>query len=688
MGLQVNSGSAFPLGASVTQSGVNFAVSCRGVSAVYVCLFHTDTEERLATYPLPAKTGDVWHGEIKGVEEGQLYGFEVVRGTDSTAPRRLFVDPYAKRLSRPQQFSERQYNEKSHFMIAKSVVVASNKESERLRPAKVRVPASNRIIYETHVKGISRRHPDVPKAQRGSYLGAAHPAVIDHIKGLGITCVQFMPLFAFMPEPYITNKGLTNYWGYNPFTFYAPEPRYAIEDALAECKHMIDAYHRAGIEVVLDVVFNHTAEGGEDGPDLSLRGLLTDDIYLKIKGKDERSHYANYSGCGNTLDTSHPFVFSYILDALRYWLTEMKVDGFRFDLAPCLGREPHLFNRQSGLLKAILQDPVIKHAILIAEPWDMGPDGYQLGAYPYPWLEVNDKFRDTVRAFWRGDAGLTGDFATRMMGSRDCFHKHTRPVVSSVNNVTYHDGFTLHDLVTYNDKHNMANGEENRDGHGHNLSWNCGVEGETQDEKIVALREKQKRNLFATLILSQGTPHIVAGDEMGRTQGGNNNAYCQDNDVSWVQWKLDKRKQDFMDFCKAVIALRQSSQLLGNLHLDDDTFTHYTNADIVNWYKPDGTDKASEDWQIKHNRAFALELRCADGFEDENEHWLICVNAGDNDVRFHLPQVASRGGWHLRLDTRYCTLAEQPQVCMQQAFLQQGKSLALFSFQQGLTKLP
>ncbi|MFC3093565.1 glycogen debranching enzyme GlgX [Alteromonas sediminis] len=688
MGITASSGFPYPLGASVTANGVNFAVTCYHAEAVYVCLFHQDTEELLARHLLPAKTGDVWHGEIAGVPVGQLYGYEVARKKDDKNARRLLIDPYAKRLSRPQQYIARQYSENSQFMIAKSVVVDNNADNISQRPEKVAVRASKRIIYEAHVKGLSQRHPDVPEQERGTYLGASHPAVINHIKQLGVTCVQFMPLFAFMPEPYITAKGLTNYWGYNPFTFFAPEPRYAVSNALQECRQMVDAYHAAGIEVILDVVFNHTAEGGEDGPNLSFRGLLTDEVYLKIKDKTGKQHYANYSGCGNTVDTSHPFMFNYILDAMRFWLTEMRVDGFRFDLAPCVGREPHSFNRHSGLIKAMLQDPTIKQAVLIAEPWDMGPDGYQLGAFPYPWFEVNDKFRDTVRAFWRGDAGLIGDFATRIMGSRDCFHKHSRPVVSSINNITYHDGFTLHDLVTYNEKHNLANGEENRDGHSHNLSWNCGVEGETQDSKIIALREKQKRNLFATLLLSQGTPHMVAGDEMGRTQLGNNNAYCQDNDMSWLQWELDKTKQDFMDFCKTVIALRQSSQLLGNLHLEDDTFTDYTNADFVNWYKPDGTDKASEDWQIKHNRAFALELRCADAYKEENEHWLICVNASDNDVRFHLPTLPQGGGWHLRLDTRYSTIAEQPHVCMQQVFLQQGKSLVLFSYQQPLTKLP
>lgn len=681
--MQIMIGDAAPLGSTVTRRGVNFAVTCVDATQVSVSLYHADTRENLGTYDLPGKTGDVWHGEITGIGAGQLYGFRVMRHGNRETAQKLLVDPYAKQLSRPQHFNERQYQGDSQFMIAKGVVVA-DADPQVSRPPKPKIATADRIIYEAHVKGLTKRHPEVDVAEQGTYSGAAHPAVVEHIKSLGVTSVQFMPLFAFMPEPYITGKGLTNYWGYNPFTYFAPEPRYAkdIKNALAECKTMVDAYHEAGLEVILDVVFNHTAEAGDGGTDLCLRGLLTDAVYLKVSDNQGSWHYANYSGCGNTVDTTHPFMFRYIMDAMRHWMTEIGIDGFRFDLAPCLGREPHHFNRMSGLLKAMQQDPIISQAVLIAEPWDMGPGGYQLGAYPYPWLEVNDKFRDTVRGFWRGDEGLAGELATRMMGSRDCFHKAARPVHSSVNAITYHDGFTLHDLVTYNDKHNHANGEDNRDGHGHNLSYNYGKEGETSNCDIVRMREKQKRNMFATLILSQGTPHVLAGDEIGRTQLGNNNAYCQDNDISWVQWSLDTRREDFLGFCKLVIALRQSSQLLGNLNLADDTFTNYQNATVVNWYKPDGTEKATADWQLKQSRAYALEMRCNLDNVGKHEHWLLCLNAGDYDMRFMLPQLTPQSGWQLRLDTRYQRAGDIPQICVRNQYMQQAKSLVLFSYEQ------
>ena len=683
--MEVNVGCPFPLGASLTSKGVNFAVESDIAADIQICLFHADTEEQISCIALPGKTGNVWHGEVEGIGTGQNYGIRITSRNGAQSKQKLLIDPYAKMLSRPIQYNARQYEDDSQFMVPKSVVVDSDNTN---RSAKPRIKPWKRIVYEAHVKGLTKLHPHVEKEVQGTYLGAASPAAIAHIKELGATTVQFMPLFAFMPEPYITDKGMTNYWGYNPACYFAPEPRYAVYDAVAECKTMIDTYHDADLEVIVDVVFNHTAEGGEDGPLLSLRGLFGGDVYLHVQDKNGQTHYANYSGCGNTVNTAHPFMFTYILDALRFWVDEMKIDGFRFDLAPGLGRDPHEFNRFSGLMKAIRQDPVLRNAVLIAEPWDLGPSGYQLGAFPYPWLEVNDKFRDTLRGFWRGDSGLIGEFATRIMGSRDMFSKAHRPIHSSVNCITYHDGFTLHDLVTYSEKHNFANGEDNRDGHNHNLSSNYGIEGETKNKAIIKLREKQKRNLFASLIFSQGTPHVVAGDELSRTQLGNNNAYCQDNELSWIDWSLDKRKQDFLDFCQYVIELRQSSKLLGNMQLDDDTFCNHKNVDQVHWYKPDGTDKASEDWQQKHNRAFAMEIvgagTKAKDYMDA-ERWLLCVNAGDTDVRFHLPVRARHAGWRLKLDTRYSALCKQPDVCVQHVFLQQSRSLVLFSFEHSQT---
>lgn len=682
MKVHVSLGEPYPLGATLTREGCNFAVYAPDAKAVVLCLFNVHTEEALAEFPLPEKTGDIWHGHLSEIEAGQYYGYRVERGEGGlhTVPTdKLLIDPYARKISRPITWDARQYRHDSQFMIPKSIVVDESQYAKPAGPAP-KIPKHKRIVYEAHLKGLTMLHPDVPASHRGKFLGAAHPSVLAHLKHLGITTVQFMPLCSFMPEPFITEKGLTNYWGYNPVNFFAPEPRYGISDALVELQEMVAAYHQAGLEVIVDVVFNHTAEAGKGGPILSYKGFCPFQAYLFEQTKTGELVYSNHSGCGNTINTSSPFMMGLILDAMRHWVTVIGVDGFRFDLAVSLGREPQEYNKKSGLLRAIDSDPILKHKVLLAEPWDIGPGGYQVGNFPAAWLEVNDKYRDTVRAFWRGDEGVTADFATRMMGSRDIFHKGHRHISTSVNNITYHDGFTLHDIVTYSERHNIDNLENNRDGHGHNLSANYGVEGETHDEEILALRERQKRNLFATLILSQGTPHILGGDELSRTQKGNNNAYCQDNPISWFHWDLNKRKQDFLTFCQYVIRLRQGSLLLSELKLSDDPYTLSRNVHEINWYKPDGSDKASEDWNARHNKAFGVEIKGSSLANQKPEHWFLCVNASDSDLRFHLPTVAPRGGWTMHLDTRYSSLGEQPSICIQKVFLQASRSLALFSF--------
>ena len=463
----------------------------------------------------------------------------------------------------------------SQKMVAKSVVVANSGKQER--PAKPNTPLDHTILYEAHVKGMTAQHPDVPTKLQGTYLGMCQPCIIEHLKDLGISAVQLMPVAAFMPEPYITNKGLTNYWGYNPINYFSPEPRYVIDDAIAEFKTMVDCYHEAGIEIILDVVFNHTAEGGLDGPVLSFKGLDNSSFYLFERneyGAIDYNKFVNNSGCGNSVNTAFPYVLKMVMDALRYWVQEMGVDGFRFDLAASLGRDPYEFSALSGFFRTIRQDPVLIGCKLIAEPWDIGHGGYRLGQFPSNWLECNDKYRDTVRAFWRGDKGTTSDFATRLLGSRDVFPKESRSILTSVNNVSYHDGFTLQDMVSYQERHNEANGEQNRDGHGHNLSANYGVEGPTTDTDIIAIREQQKRNLFTTLLLSQGIPHVLGGDELSRTQQGNNNAYCQDNPISWLDWDLDENKRQFLAFCQHVINIRKESVLLH--HLQPVSYTHLT----------------------------------------------------------------------------------------------------------------
>ncbi|GMM69329.1 glycogen debranching protein GlgX [Alteromonas sp. MTD1] len=680
--ISCSTGSEHPLGATLMRGGCNFAVYAPDAVDVILCLFNGDTEEATLEISLPEKTGDVWHGFLPNIKAGQNYGYRVERndgGLHSVPTDKLLIDPYALKISRAIKWDARRYKHDSQFMMPKCIVVDHNAYLPSAVAAP-KVPKHKRIVYEAHVKGLTKLHPDVPKAHQGKFIGAAHPSVIKHLKALGITTVQFMPLCSFMPEPFITDKGLTNYWGYNPVNFFAPEPRYGVADALAELKEMVEAYHKADLEVIVDVVFNHTAEAGQGGPVLSFKGFCPYQAYLYEQTKSGELVFSNHSGCGNTINTAQPFMMALILDAMRHWVNVIGVDGFRFDLAVCLGREPQTFTNKSGLLRAISSDPVLKDKVLLAEPWDIGYGGYQVGRFPSPWLEVNDKYRDTIRAFWRGDDGVTADFATRLMGSRDIFHKGRRHISTSVNNVTYHDGFTLHDLVTYSERHNLDNLEDNRDGHGHNLSSNYGVEGETQDASIIEMRERQKRNLFATLIFSQGTPHILGGDELSRTQNGNNNAYCQDNPISWVNWELNKRKQDFLKFCQYVIRLRQSSSLLSELKLHDDTFTLSRNVKEINWYKPDGSDKASEDWNARHNKAFGVEIKgCVNGAQ-KPEHWFLCVNASENDVRFHLPTAAPKGGWTMHLDTRYQSLNEQPSICIQTVFLQASKSLTLFSF--------
>ncbi|MCV2884245.1 glycogen debranching protein GlgX [Aestuariibacter sp. AA17] len=676
-------GSPFPLGSTPEQSGTNFAVYCPHAESVELCFFRSETEEFIGSVMLPAKTGKVWHGFVEGVQVGQLYGYRT-HGKSLPEmglhfhPQKLLIDPYTVCLNRPLVWNDRQYKNDSQFMMAKSVVVDLSGIKDKDPESRPKIPASQTLIYEAHVKGLTALHPDVPDALRGKYKGAASSAIISHLNALGVTTIQFMPVMSFMPEPFIVNKGLTNYWGYNPVNFFAPESRYAIVNPITEFREMVDAYHNAGIEVIIDVVFNHTAEAGANGPVLSFKGFDNTSSYLFAKseyGVMDYQHYLNNSGCGNSLNMSSPFILTLIMDALRFWVSKMGVDGFRFDLAGSLGRDPYEFSSQSGFFKAIRQDPILRSVKLIAEPWDIGHGGYRLGQFPSNWFECNDKYRDTIRHFWRGDKGMTGDFATRILGSRDIFPKGSRHIHSSINFVTYHDGFTLQDLVQYEQKHNDANKENNQDGHNHNISANYGVEGLTSDTRILALREKQKRNLFATLLLSQGIPHMLAGDELSRTQQGNNNAYCQDNDINYLDWDLNDTQEDFLAFCRHVIALRKAKQLLRNMSLPDDHYFKGHNVAAVNWFKMDGAKKIPQDWQDPENQAFAVEIigchRC------DNEHLLIVFNAFDNDVRFQLPDLSS-GCWQLRLDTRYKKITDMPEVKTHGFFLQAYRSITLF----------
>jgi glycogen operon protein len=684
-------GQPYPLGANMRQGGCNFAVHCPSADGVDLCLFDKDTEEQLAVIVMPAKTGKIWHCQLDNVQAGQLYGYRV-RGENHVHiglkfdHQKLLIDPYAKALNRPAVWNEKQYDSDSQFMIPKGIVQdATSYQQKSLKP---QTPLDQTVIYEAHVKGLTQLHPDVPEQYKGKFLGVCQPAIISHLKSLGITTIQLMPVAAFMPEAYITNKDLTNYWGYNPINYFCPDPRYVVEDAISEFKTMLNTLHEAGIEVILDVVYNHTAEGGFDGPLLSFKGFDNSSCYLFERneyGAVDYNKYVNNSGCGNSVNTAFPYVLKMVMDALRYWTTEMGVDGFRFDLGASLGRDPYEFSTLSGFFRTIRQDPVLSNSKLIAEPWDIGHGGYRLGQFPSNWLECNDKYRDTVRAYWRGDKGLTSDFATRLLGSRDVFPKEARSILTSVNNVSYHDGFTLHDLVSYAERHNEANGEQNRDGHGHNVSANYGVEGPTKNTKILAMRERQKRNMFATLMLSQGIPHMLGGDELSRTQKGNNNAYCQDNEISWFDWTLNQHKQDFLIFCQKMISLRKSSEILNHLNLKDDSYSLGHNVEKINWYRPDGARKLEDDWQNHNNQAFAVEF-CGPKNEHispnelatQHEHWLLVFNASDHDVRFNLPDLGTDTAWQIMLDTRYAKWSEQPDVLIRKVYMQEFRSICLF----------
>lgn len=698
----LSAGQVAPFGATLTAKGCNFSIYCPDAQAVYLCLFDEHDRE-VAQIQLTQRIQSKWFGFIAGVNAGQRYAYRV----DPKAHRRvnkdmdlgrLLIDPYAKQLSHALNWDRNAYvgdetsvlgqslKDNSTF-IPKSIVVSPQTQANvSLQHASYSIPKNahkDRIIYEAHIKGLTQLHPDVPDEHKGRFLGACHPSVLAHLSALGVTCIQFLPIFAFMPEPYISEKGLTNYWGYNPINFFSPDPRYALHDAVAECKQMVDAYQKAGFEVILDVVFNHTAESGEPGSILSFKGLCHKHAYLQIDN-DELSTptYINYSGCGNTINAASPYMMTLIIDSLRYWVSDMGVDGFRFDLAASLGREPMDFHANAAIFKILRQDPILKNTIMIAEPWDIGPGGYQLGQFPDYWLEVNDKYRDTVRGFWRSDTGLKAAFATRFMGSRDVFAKGVRPMQTSINNVTYHDGYTLHDLVSYAHKHNLANLEDNHDGHNHNLSDNYGVEGHTEDATILALREKQKRNLFATLLLSQGTPHILGGDELSRSQQGNNNAYCQDNELNWLNWSLDERQRSFLSFTQYVIALRNQNPLLARMMFNDDQYDNQVNIESADWYRVDGSFKRDQDWANDNHHCFALHVISTEQEADDKRYqaqeWLYVVNSSTQDVEFNLPLLLNNQDWQCVLNTALSDVDKYATQALSPLFNMESRSFCLF----------
>lgn len=666
-------GQPYPLGATWDGRGVNFALFSAHAEKVELCLFDASGTREVNRVELPEYTDEVWHGYLPDATPGTLYGYRVHGPYDPRHghrfnPHKLVIDPYAKmlvggtlqsdtifayRVGSPREDLTMDRRDNARAM-PKCMVVDS---SYAWGPSRVAATRSiDSIIYELHVRGFTMRHPTVPPPLQGTFAGLAVQPVVDYLRALGITAVELMPVHAFIDERPLVAKGLRNYWGYNTIAFFAPEPRYLSTGGIYEFKTMVARLHDAGIEVILDVVFNHTAEGNHLGPTLSFRGIDNASYYRLVP--EEKRFYVDHTGVGNTLNLTHPRVLQMVLDSLRYWVQEMHIDGFRFDLASTLAREPHGFDPGSGFFDAIRQDPTLRHVKLIAEPWDVGPEGYRLGGFPPGWSEWNDRFRDTTRRFWRGDNNTLPDLAGRLAGSADIFDRSGRRPGASLNFVTSHDGFTLHDLVSYEHKHNEANQENNKDGHDKNFSWNCGVEGPTDDAAINALRERQKRNLLATLFLSQGAAMLLAGDERIRTQKGNNNAYCQDNEISWVDWSDDSAAENLTAFVRRLIALRRSHAVLRRrayLHGSDRSADGV--PDIA-WYAPSGNEMTSEHWHNVYARCLGVLLngRAGDhrdslGAPMPDGVLFFVLNAGAEPLDYVLPKLPSGKAWRRILDT-------------------------------------
>ncbi len=663
-------GLPWPMGATLTGDGVNFAVFSAHAELIELCLFTADGRKETARLPIRDRDGDIWHMHVGGLTAGTVYGFRAhgpyapERGHRFN-PHKLLLDPYARGLEGRLKWSDAVMGYKvgspkgdlsydtrdSAFAAPKAVVVDPSYGWGNDSPP--RVPRAETVIYEAHLRGLTMRHPEVEKRLRGSYLGLASDPMLDHLVKLGVTTVELLPIHAFVDERFVTSKGLRNYWGYNTLAFFAPEPRYAGRGGLWEVQTMVRRLHSAGIEVILDVVLNHTAEGDEWGPTLAFRGLDNASYYRLAHGGRQ---YVNDTGTGNTLNVTHPMVLRMVMDSLRYWVEHAHVDGFRFDLATVLGREAHGFDPNGGFFDAIRQDPVLSRVKLIAEPWDIGPGGYQLGAYPHPFLEWNDKFRDGVRRYWKGDAGMTRDLAARLLGSADRFDHSGRAATSSVNFITSHDGFTLDDLVSFTVKRNWANAEDNRDGHSENHSDNLGVEGATEDAAVLAARAQRKRNLLATLFLAQGVPMLLAGDEIGQSQGGNNNAYAQDNETSWLDW--GRADAGLLAFTARLAALRKAHPVLRQRRFLHARARSLDGLRDVIWRRPDGTEPGPHDWHDPAFRCLCVELRmAAEGGDDSPEAAFIVLNCGPA-VPLHLPETERH--WTLVLDTSRPDLTGAP----------------------------
>jgi isoamylase len=668
----VHEGKPFPLGTTWDGLGVNFALFSAHASKVELCLFDDAGKKEVERIELPEYTDEVWHGYLPTARPGTIYGYRVHGPYEPDAghrfnPNKLVIDPYAKQLVGELRWGPELFGyQLGHADKDKSFDARDSAPRMQKccvvdpaftwgRAAKPDVSWDRTIIYEMHVKGFTRNHPLVPEADRGTFAGLSHPQIPAYLRALGVTSAEFLPIHAFVDDSYLVEKGLRNYWGYNSLAFFAPEPRYLKTPIANEFKQTVNQFHAHGIEVILDVVYNHTAEGNELGPTLSFKGIDNASYYRLLP--DQKRYYINDTGTGNTVNLSHQRVLQMVADSLRYWATEMRVDGFRFDLATILAREPYGFDEGGGFLDACRQDPVLSSVKLIAEPWDVGPGGYQVGQFPPGWAEWNDKFRDTVRRFWKGDEGIAAEFARRITASGDLFNKRGRRPWASVNFVTAHDGYTLNDLVSYNDKHNEANGEANQDGHSDNHSWNHGVEGPTDDPAIITLREQQKRNCLATTLLSHGTPMILAGDEFGHSQAGNNNAFAQDNATTWLDWLgISADGRGLREFVRKLIATRKAFPVLHRARFVVGSVNEELDVKDVTWLSPDGTEMQPSVWEDPHTRCFGMLL---DGRAREtgipkrgsDATLLLIYNAHYEVVEFVLPGVAQGRSWAALIDT-------------------------------------
>jgi isoamylase len=673
-------GNPYPLGATYDGGGTNFALFSEVAERVELCLFDDDgTETRVE---LPEREALVWHGYLPRIVPGQRYGYRVHGPYDPANglrcnPSKLLLDPYAKAIDGQNEWSEALFayrfadpqlrnDADSGPFAQKSVVINPFFDWTNDRP--LRIPFHQTVIYECHVKGMTERHPDIPEDVRGKYSGLAHPKMIEHFKKLGVTAVELMPVHQFVQDSTLLERGLRNYWGYNTIGFFAPHNEYAgfggHGGQVQEFKSMVKALHRAGIEVIVDVVYNHTAEGNHLGPTLSFRGIDNPAYYRLVD--EDKQYYYDTTGTGNSLNVRHHESLRLIMDSLRYWVTEMHVDGFRFDLAAALAREFHSVDRLAAFFDLVNQDPVVSQVKLIAEPWDVGDGGYQVGGFPPLWTEWNGKYRDAVRDFWRAESSSLGEFASRFTGSSDLYEIDGRRPIASINFVTAHDGFTMTDLVSYNDKRNDANGEDNRDGESHNRSWNCGVEGPTDDAAIVALRERQKRNFLATLLLSQGVPMISHGDELGRTQGGNNNVYCQDNEISWVDWEAARHQEIQTKFTSQLTKLRAEHPIFRRRRFFSGDPVGDTKVPDIAWLRRDGETMTEADWNTRSGMTMTVFLnghgipeRDALGEEISDDSFLLLFNPLGDEVGFTLPGRDYGRTWEIVVNTADPLLANR-----------------------------